>query len=208
MILRLMSKRRSIRRFKPEQLPDEIFLKLVEAAITAPSAGNKQPWRFLVVKSKEIIESAAHAVDEERLRLADILRQEFRADYENYSQNFTIFCNAPALIVPIYRTFPGLSQALGEKAGADDKLFLSSLEHRSTLVSVSLSIQNILLMAQELGIGACCTTGPLIAENKLADCFKIPEGWQIIAVIAVGYPDEQPENPGRKPLNSVIKWLR
>ena len=207
MILDLMRTRRSIRRFTPEQLPDEIFLKLVKAAITAPSAGNKQPWRFLVVKNKEIIESAAHAVDEERRRLADLLRQEFRADYDNYSPNFTIFCNAPALIVPISRTFAGLSEALGERATEDDKIFLRSLEHRSTLVSVSLALQNILLMSQALGIGACCTTGPLIAENKLADCFKVPEGWRIIAVIAVGHPNEQPENPGRKALNSVIKWL-
>ena len=57
MILELMHKRRSIRRFKPEPLLKETLLKIIEAAITAPSAGNKQPWRFLIIRDKIIIES-------------------------------------------------------------------------------------------------------------------------------------------------------
>ena len=53
MILEMMQKRRSIRRFKPEVPSDADILKLIEAAVAAPSAANKQPWRFLIAKKKE-----------------------------------------------------------------------------------------------------------------------------------------------------------
>lgn len=207
MILELMRKRRSIRRFTPDPPPDEILLKLVEAAVTAPSASNKQPWRFLIVKSKERIAAAVRRVEEERRRLSEMMDPEYLSDYENYAEHFTVFGGAPALIVPIYRCFTGLSGILDEHAGEEYRRLLRSLESQSAVISVSLAMQNLLLMARELEIGACCTTGPLIAGNRLADCFEVPEGWRILAVIAVGRPAEAPENPGRKPLKSVVKWL-
>ncbi len=207
MMLELMKKRRSIRQFTPKPLSEEIFIRLIEAARTAPSAGNKQPWRFLIVRNRDLIESAAKAVNEECLRLANLCREEFRAEFENYSTNFLQFRHAPALIIPIFRNPALLSRLLTEMATQEEKSFLSSLEHHAALISVSLSIQNILLMAEELGIGACCVTGPLIAEQKLTECFHLPDGWQIAAVIAVGYPDETPDNPGRKSVQTIIKWV-
>jgi len=207
MILKLMKKRRSIRQFKPKPLPEEIFIQLIEAARTAPSAGNKQPWRFLIVRNRDLIETTAKAVNEERLRLANLCSQEFRTEFENYSNNFLQFRNAPALIIPIFKNLAILSRLLNETARQEEKSFLYSMEHHSALISVSLSIQNILLMAEELGIGVCCMTGPLIAEQKLTECFNIPDRWKIAAVIAVGYPDEAPDNPGRKSVQTVIKWV-
>ncbi|MCP4690959.1 MAG: nitroreductase family protein [Desulfobacterales bacterium] len=206
MILQLIKERRSVRRFAPGPPSDESLMKLIEAAAAAPSAGNKQPWRFIIVKTRALIESAVHAVNEERARLLTLLRGEFRADFERYSENFTNFRRAPVLIVPVYRSFAGLSEMLQESAGEEERLFQRSLERHASLVAVSSAIQNILLMARGLGLGACCMTGPLIAENALVDCFKVPSGWRIAAVIAVGRPDEQPVNPGRKPLKSIIKW--
>ncbi len=207
MMLELMKKRRSIRQFTPKPLPEEIFIQLIEAARTAPSAGNKQSWRFLIVRDRDVIETAAQAVSEECLRLANLCRQEFRAEFENYSNNFLQFRHAPALIIPIFRNLALLSRLLTETAAKEEKSFLYSMEHHAALLSVSLSIQNILLMAEEFRIGACCMTGPLIAERKLTECFHLPDGWQIAAVIAVGYPDETPDNPGRKSVQTIIKWV-
>ena len=50
-------------------------------------------------------------------------------------------------------------------------------------------------------------TGPLIARSEIENGLQVPEGWQIAAVIAVGYPDEKPEPPGRKKLEMVTRWL-
>jgi len=208
MVLKLMRKRRSIRRFTPEPLSKETLVKLVEAAITAPSASNKQPWRFLIVRDRDSIESAARVVDEERWRLIDMLSPEFRDDFKDYSRSFTLFRYAPALIVPLYRAFSGLSGMLDrEKTDEKHMSFQQALESHSALISISTAIQNILLMAEELEIGACCMTGPLIAKHGLEKILKVPQGWQIAALIATGRPDEQPDDPGRKHLKSFVRWL-
>ena len=56
--------------------------------------------------------------------------------------------------------------------------------------SVASLAKNLLLMAEDQGLGVCCLTGPLIAEKRLKDCFAIPENWRVAAIIAVGHPDE------------------
>ena len=207
MILETMKKRRSVRDFKPEVPSDVTLSKLIEAAITAPSAGNKQPWRFLIVRDRASIESAALKVDEERQRLKNILDLEFQEKFQVYSEHFSAFRNAPALIIPFYRIFVTLSGMLGSTVSERDRESLCSFEHHSALVSVSLAIQNILLMVEELGLGACCMTGPLIAGRELHKCLQVPEGWLIASVVAVGYPNETPIDPGRKKLQALTRWL-
>ncbi len=207
MILETMKKRRSVRDFKPEVPSDVTLSKLIEAAITAPSAGNKQPWRFLIIRDKDSIESAALKVDAERQRLKNTLDPEFQEKFQVYSDRFSAFRNAPTLIIPIYRVFVTLSGMLGRSVSEREREFLLSLEHHSALVSVSLTIQNILLMVEELGLGACCMTGPLIAAQELHKCLQVPEGWRIASIVAVGYPNETPIDPGRKGLRALTRWL-
>ena len=62
MIYELMQTRRSVRRFRPECPSREQVMKLIEAAITAPSASNKQPWRFLIITNRQVIEALASQV--------------------------------------------------------------------------------------------------------------------------------------------------
>ena len=85
--------------------------------------------------------------------------------------------------------------------------FLRSYEHDTALMSVSLAVQNILLISEAIGLGACCMTGPLIAKADIEKCLHVPEGWMIAALISVGYPDEAPLDPGRKKLELVTRWL-
>ncbi len=205
-LLQLMQHRRSIRRFKPEPPPKETLEKLIQAAISAPSASNKQSWRFFIVQDKALIRSLAEAVDEARLRLKDQIKTVFQEEFIRYSKNFTTFIGAPALIVPLYRTFPGLSGALGENADAEDRRVITRMEQEAVVMSVSLAVQNLLLMAHALGLGACCMTGPLIAGKELYTILKIPKGWCVATLVSVGFPDEQPPDPGRKPLSKVVRW--
>ena len=69
-LLELLRTRRSVRRFKPDALARGVLEQLLEAAVTAPSASNKQPWRFLVVESRETIARMAVAVRETTARIA------------------------------------------------------------------------------------------------------------------------------------------
>jgi nitroreductase len=207
MILELMQNRRSVRRFKPEVPPDADILKLIEAAVAAPSASNKQPWRFLIAKKKNHFEIIARAVDKARQHYISLLSPEYRSEFANYSVHFMSFQNAPIIILPIYRAFQGISALVKEKFPEKKMAFLRTYEHNTALMGVSLAIQNILLMSEAIGLGACCMTGPLIARVEIEKGLLVPKGWQIAAVIAVGYPDEKPEPPGRKKLEMVTRWL-
>ena len=207
MILELMQKRRSIRRFKPEAPPDADILVLIEAAVAAPSAANKQPWRFWIAKKKKHFEIIAKAVDKARQNYLSLMSPDYRSEFGDYSDHFMSFQNAPVIILPIYRAFQGISALVKEKCPKKEVAFLQTYEHHSVLLSVSLAIQNILLMSEAIGLGACCMTGPLIASVESEKGLLVPKGWRIAAVIAVGYPDETPTPPGRKNLEMVTKWL-
>jgi len=207
MILELMHNRRSIRRFKPEAPPDTDILKLIEAACAAPSATNKQPWRFWVVKKRKHFEIIAGAVAKARRNYLSLLSPDYRSEFEQYAVKFMSFENAPVVILPIYRASQGISALVKERSAEKEVGFLETYEHNTALMSVSLAIQNILLMSEAIGLGACCMTGPLIAGPEIEKGLRVPKGWQIAAVIAVGYPDEAPEPPGRKKLEWVTRWL-
>ena len=67
--LELVKKRRSVRRFKPDPVPDEDIEKIIDAARWAPSGFNTQPWEFVVVREKELKDKIIDAVEEHWLRI-------------------------------------------------------------------------------------------------------------------------------------------
>ncbi len=206
MIYELMSKRRSVRRFNETAPSKEILEKLIEAAVTAPSAGNRQLWRFIIVRDRDIITQAAEYVDATCEKTIPLIQPVFQPDFFQYSKNFRVIRNISTVIVPIYRPASTLADSLENNVSADVRNSFSALGRDGALISASMAAQNILLMAAELGLGACCMTGPLIARDQLNECFQVPKGWQIAVLIPIGYPDETPIAPKRKPANSVIKW--
>ena len=206
MIVELMRRRRTVRAFRPDQVPDEVLRRLVEAAGLAPSAANKQPWRFLVVRDPGTIEAAARETEAELALLQAQVAEEFQGELTAYSRQFVSLRGAPALVVPIFRPLPGMSLLLAQPPDPALVVRMRDLESHAALVSVAMAIQNMLLVAEELGIGACCATAPLVAANRLAALLDVPEGWQIAALVAVGYPAEEPQDPGRKPVSLILKW--
>lgn len=206
MIVELMRRRRTIRVFRAEPVPDDTLLTLVEAAGLAPSAANKQPWRFLVVRDRALIAELARETETELARIQGAVADDLKAEFASYTHRFVSLRGAPALVVPIFRPLPGLSMLLAQPTdpGLVDRL--RDLESHASVVSIAMAMQNLLLAATELGIGTCCATAPLVAAKNLARVLNVPDGWRIAALIAVGYPAETPENPGRKPVSSIMKW--
>ncbi len=64
---------------------------------------------------------------------------------------------------------------------------------------------NLLLAAHTLGLGACWMTGPLVAADGLRRCLQVTKGWDIAALVPVGYADEEPQPPKRRPLQRLIQ---
>ena len=172
----IIEKRRSIRKYQDKSISEDLVGKLINAARLAPSAYNGQPSRFLVVRDEKT---------KQQLKDAKIFRQDFV-----YTAPLIIICCADPDVYPKERFEPTYSNAaeIGGDIGAVRDLSLSS--------------QNLVLMATELGLGTCYVG--LVDRNKIKEMFHIPENYVLPFVITVGYPDEEPKPLIRKNLEEFI----
>ena len=203
MIFNLIKGRRSIRRYRPDAPAYDLILKLIDAARHAPSATNLQPWLFLVITNKFVKQQMADAVASKLAALSSkeelvggARLSEFRKDY------FLFFQKAPVVIAPIFKPYP-LTIKLGyEKTeGKLDRHRLLGVE------STAAAVQNMLLSAQALELGACWLDGPLIAKNELESILMVKPPWELLCLVTIGFPDEQPRPPRRKKLDLVTRFI-
>ncbi len=205
MLTTLLRDRRSVRRFRPDPVPEEKLDAILEAARWAPSAGNRQSWRLIVVTAEARRTELARAVEEAVLSTRQGLRTGMANHASAYLDNFTHFARAPVVVAPIYRVGPDLLQATQRDdappvPGAD-------LRRLDAVCSVSAAIQNLLLAAHAQGLGACWMTGPLVAVEALGPILEVPRGWTLAALIPVGYAYEIPDGPARRPLERLVRRL-
>ena len=119
MIYDLMKTRRSVRKFLPEAPSREQIGLLIEAAVTAPSASNKQPWRFLVVSRRDLIVQLAEAVRAAVDGIAHHVEPDFESSFRSYGDYFTRFESAPVVIVSLFQSMTLLSNIVDSKLDAD-----------------------------------------------------------------------------------------
>lgn len=208
MIEQLLRERRSVRRFKPDPVPEALVQRLIEGAICAPSASNKQPWKFLLVENAGLIGQLASAVRASTALVAQHIPQSSQAAFERYGDYFTRFEHAPLVIVPIYKPLTLLSNLVSDELPAPERATISQLERDSGLIGTSLALGQLLLVAHELGLGASGMTGPLLARPALKQLLEVPPTWDIVALVPVGFPDELPAPTERKPAHLVTRWFR
>ena len=207
MIVDVMRARRSVRRFTRDPVPRPVLDRLIEAAVTAPSASNKQPWRFFVVETPATIASMSSAVREATARIANHVPDESREAFRAYGDYFTRFECAPCVIVPIFRGHSVLSQLVAGSVDASDAALLAAMERDSALVGTSLALMNLLLAAHEAGLGASAMTGPLLAAPALRSILGVPSSFGLVALVPIGFPDESPAPTDRKPVDKVVRYL-
>ena len=193
---------RSIRRFKPDPVPDDLIWKMIDAAIRAPSGSNLQPWVWLVVRDQAKREAVARAV-RERLEAEGRL-QEMRRNAEQLEtasrrlsvrravELFENLAAAPVLIIPC---LIGVTSPVSEARS----LFAGS--------SIYGAVQNLMLAARALAVGSVLTTPNIYVEEMLVKEFHLPENAIPACIIPVGFPDGQRFGPTtRKPAETVTYW--
>lgn len=194
---RVLCERRSIRAFRDEPISDDAVLRLLEAAQVAPNAGNRQPFRWMVVRHAETKRRMADAVKAEIAERLTATRPELLSDADAYASQMIGFTLAPVVIVPVYLWGRGAGlSAFSPTLGSH----LLDADLRDNLFSVAAAITQMLLAAAAIGLGACWMTGPLVAESRLSSLLGVPAGWRIAALIPVGVADEQPAAPRRRAL--------
>ncbi|MDP3278556.1 MAG: nitroreductase family protein [Deltaproteobacteria bacterium] len=199
--------RRSVRVFTDQMPTRERIEALLSLAILAPSASNKQPWRFSVVRHRETLERMASAVQER----VDFLCANMDSDgidaFRTYGDYFTRFAQAPCVIAIAFRASPILSHLLTDGLPAHERSLAQTMEHQSACIGASLALQNLLLAAPSLGLGASALTGPLIAADLLKPLVRVTPSWNLLALVSVGYPAETPNVTQRKPVEQSIRWI-
>lgn len=207
--LRLLRSRRSVRAFDARPVPREALARLIEAATTAPSATNRQPWRFTVVTRPPLLAELRATVRARVETLRDVVRQGHHGDdlgdYWDYL--WRALETAPALVVPQYRVHPDLLAELLASGGAPPGTAPDAAALHVELSATSAAVMALLLQAQADGLGTCWMTGPMLAEEPLRALLGIRAPWRMLGVVAVGHPAGPAAATRRKALDQVIDWL-
>lgn len=206
-LLALMHARRSVRRFGVRQPSRTVLAELVAAAISAPSASNKQPWRFFVATRPARITAMAEAVQMKIDALLPQLDPTAADHFAAYGRYFVRFADAPVVMTVACRPLQVLSHLASAQTPPVAQADIALMERNAALVSTSLAVQNMMLYAHSIGLGTSCLAGPLLAATELKALLGIPSGWELACLVAVGYPDDEPENPGRKSPEGALRWL-
>lgn len=195
-VFNAIAARRSIRRYKAEPVPREVVAQILEAAIWAPSAHNRQPWRFAVIMEQARKEHLARAMGAQ-------LRQDLAADgvsetiiEADANRSYSRITSAPVLIA--------LCLSIVDMDFYPDER-RSRAEYMMAVQSTAMAGQNLLLAAHEAGLGACWMCAPLFCPDVVREALELPEDWQPQALFTLGYPAES-KTKTRRSLEMSVLW--
>lgn len=177
--------RRSIRRFKPDPVPREVIERLLELAQWAPSAMNRQDWRFIVLQGPR---------KAELLKITGSAFEDFRPMLEANFKDMPKVIDAAKVFLETMGSAPVVILAYGGKFpnGKEDPY------------SVALAVQNLLLAAHDAGLGAVWADAAVFFREKEINALMGMEGRKLACLIPVGYPNETPKAPPRR--EGRVEW--
>jgi nitroreductase len=201
--------RRSLRQFTDRPVDRAVLERLFEAAITAPSSTNRQPWRFACVTAPATRAAVVAAVRRRTEEMkAEIARGHHAEDFGDYGDFFfEPLEGAQAIVVPQYREYPDLIAQLIASGGGDPARYDTAGSMQAELCSTSAAIMCLLTQALAEGLGACWMAGPMVARRDIQALLGISPPWRMVGAVALGWPAAPPERrPGRKPIDKVVVW--
>ncbi len=190
----LLRSRRSVRRFTDESVPADVIERLIDVATFAPSAHNRQPWRFAVVTG-----TAAKS------EVADAMGVAFRKDLEEdglpseevearVERSRTRIKSAPVLII--------LCVDMSDMDSYPDAV-RQNAERTMALQSVAMAGLQLLLAAHAEGLGGVWSCGPLFAPGTVSQALGLPETWEAQGMLLIGHPAENPPARLRRPVGDI-----
>jgi len=192
----LIRGRRSVRRYLPDPVEKPLLEMLLTAAIWAPSAHNRQPWRFCVVTTDPV-----------KQELSDRMGARWRADLGADGVDTAIIERRVRISHARITGAPALVAASLSLEGMDDypDQRRQEAEWLMAVQSTALACQNLLLAAQHFGLAACWMCAPLFVPDLVRDVLDLPDSWQPQALITLGYAAEEKERE-RLPLAERVTW--
>ncbi len=188
--------RRSIRRYKDKPVSKEIIEQIIDAGRQAPSAKNRQPWKCIVFENEakaELLSCMERGLEREYKGEAVLPKSRFGLTDARHT--LRIMRQVPVVIVVLNTN--GESPFLP----IDEDKRVSEI---CDSLSIGAFIQNMLLEAQELGLGTLWIANTCFAYPELVEYLQTEE--QLIGAVALGYPDEKPAARPRKELEEIVEW--
>ena len=193
-----IKKRRSIRKFKPDPIPEEKIRLLLESARLAPSGTNTQPWRFVVIKdndTKKKLQEAAH--NQRHIGRAPVIIvccADLKA-FKEFPERVDELIESGALPERTREVFiPYLSK--GMDTVTKDALMVAAA------ANVAIAVEHIVLQAVEIGLGTCWVRW--YEDDKVKEILDIPEHVEVMALLPIGVPDEDPSRRPRLELDQLV----
>ena len=209
----LIRGRRSIRRWKKDEVPDPLLRKAIELATWAPNGGNFQPWKFVIITNKDLIHKMADAVKAKTELMSSWPEAVVCGDaLERWKRVSDFFRGAPACIATLMGRYVSIADQVLRARGETDPVAREIRSYRllanSSLQSVAAAITYLLLILHHSGLGATWMAGPVQAKKEIEKLLGVTPEWDCVNLIPVGYPAENPKPTGRKPVNEVIQFVR
>ena len=201
----LMSTQRAIRRLRPDPIPDDVLQRIMQAAAWAPSGGNQQPWRMVMVHDRAL-----------KTRLGELYTRRWDAFASGYRKRFT---DAPEAERQLQERTIAAGDHLARHMGdcpvvavvCFNPQFMAVTDADQDRVSVVgggsvyLAVQNLMLACQAEGVGCVLTTLLCMDEPAVRDLLGIDPDWYTAAAVPMGYPVAGGYGPtARKPVSELF----
>ncbi|MEI6138149.1 MAG: nitroreductase family protein [Mariniphaga sp.] len=177
-MINLLLEHRTIRKYKPDEVGEDLLNKVLEAGCRASTTGNMQLYSILVTRSEEGKKALAPCHFNQPMVVNAPLVLTFCADFNR----FNLWCK-------LNNAEPGYDNFLSFMTAAIDALLVA---------------QNVTIAAESEGLGVCYLGTTTYMAAKIIDILKLPKGVVPITTLTVGWPDECPEQIDRLPLSAVI----
>lgn len=190
-----LRERRSVRHFTGDTIDPAAIARILESATWAPSAHNRQPWRFVLLGKRADRERIANAMGD-KLR-ADRLADDDDPDVveADVKRSRSRIVEAP-VVVFVFATLENMD------AYPDDRR--RHAEQTMAIQSTAMATQNMLLASHAEGLGACVMCAPLFARDVVVETLKVPANWWPQALVTIGRAATVRESKGRLSVDAVV----
>jgi nitroreductase len=183
--------RTSIRNYSSDPVDMDDIREMVRLAGLAPSVNNFQPWRFIAITNRVLLNRMADAVTEEIGKIPSSKSLAAANVKKQVTWFSTFFKDAPVLLVLVTRPYETVLESAVELSHDE----INMRRNFPDIQSAGASIQNILLAAVDMGYGACWMSGAMFARQEIEHMLHIKAPEKALAFVVVGKPkaDQKPK---------------
>ncbi|EKQ52660.1 MULTISPECIES: nitroreductase [unclassified Clostridium] len=185
-VIQAIEERRSIRKFQDKTIPKDIIEKILELATKAPSGKNRQPWRFVVFQNSK------------KNELVNIMEDALNK-YKKQSKSTGSFelsinsINEASAVILVFNAFSNFEEDYNHHRLLTD------------IQSIGAAVQTLILAAQNFELGTLWICDIFHCDKEI--CSWLNRKDELVAAVAIGYPNQKPYSRPRKLLEEVIEWM-